>query len=143
MIEVNCFEEVIQIKTGTAFAGEVRNWATVYLVDGLLIDTGCHNAREDLAQFLQDHPVKLVVNTHYHEDHIGANHILQNRFGARLMASAESVPLINQVPEMYRIREILWGTPQPTVVDCLPPRIQTDRFCFDVIDTPGHCRGHV
>jgi glyoxylase-like metal-dependent hydrolase (beta-lactamase superfamily II) len=25
----------------------------------------------------------------------------------------------------------------------LPERIRTGRYCFDVLETPGHCRGHV
>ena len=37
----------------------------------------------------------------------------------------------------------MWGYPEPSAVDRLPSSIETGRFRFDVIDTPGHCPGHV
>jgi len=28
-------------------------------------------------------------------------------------------------------------------VDCLPERVETEHYYFDVVETPGHCRGHI
>jgi glyoxylase-like metal-dependent hydrolase (beta-lactamase superfamily II) len=54
-------------------------WVAAYLVDGLMIDTGCGYTAEGLITFLHERPVRPVVNTHFHEDHIGANHLLKAR----------------------------------------------------------------
>jgi hypothetical protein len=44
MMKVNHFEEVTQVRMGREieeFGGQVLYWVAAYLVDGLLIDTGC------------------------------------------------------------------------------------------------------
>jgi len=143
VIEVSQFEDVVRIKMGRDVDGQVFYWVASYLVDGLLVDTGCQYTAEELVEFLEGKKLEVAVNTHYHEDHIGANNVLKERFGVTVLASAESVPLINQVPKLYPYQELMWGYPEPSTVDCLPSRIETDRFHFDVIDMPGHCPGHV
>lgn len=143
MIEVDRFEEVTRIRMGRELEGRVLYWVAVYLVDGLLIDTGCSHTAGELADFLEGKGLRLAVNTHHHEDHVGANRLLMDRFGIRILASAESVPLINWVPTMPAYRQMVWGCPEPTVVEPLPETIATDRFRFDVVETPGHSVGHV
>ena len=143
MLQINDFGKVTQIKMGHEVQGQVLYWTAAYLVDGLLIDTGCSYTAEELAKLLEGHYLKLAVNTHYHEDHIGANHLLMEKFGIRVLASRESVPFIEQRPRLLPYQELVWGYPMPAKVDCLPDRIQTDHFSFDVVETPGHCRGHV
>lgn len=143
MIKVNQFEEVIQIKMGREMGGQVLYWVAAYLVDGLLIDTGCKHTAEELVKFLEGKNLKFAVNTHYHEDHIGANYTLKQKFGIEIFAPRESVSLINQVPKLYPYQETVWGYPEPTEVNCLPEKIETDHFHFDVVEIPGHCKGHV
>ncbi len=143
MLEVDQFEEITRIRMGREMGGRMLYWVAAHLVDGLLIDTGCGHTAEELADFLEGKYLKLAVNTHHHEDHIGANHILMERFGIRIFASRDSIPFINRVTKMPPYREVVWGYPEPTEVEPLPERIETDHFCFDVVETPGHCDGHV
>ena len=151
MIEVNHFGEVTQIRMGRegggdmpwGVAGQALYWTAAYLVDGLLIDTGCPHTAEELVGFLEGQNLKLAVNTHYHEDHIGANALLQKESGLRIFASRESVPLIRQPPKIRPYQELVWGYPAPTEVEPLGDTVKTEHFCFDVVDTPGHSRGHI
>ncbi|OGO03137.1 MAG: hypothetical protein A2Y59_02520, partial [Chloroflexi bacterium RBG_13_52_14] len=122
---------------------EVYYWTAAYLVDGLLIDTGCSYTVEELAQFLEGKHLKFAINTHFHEDHIAANSVLQKKFGLKIYASRESIPLIKKMPRLPQYQEIVWGYPVPTEVDLIPRRLETEHYSFDVIDTPGHCEGHV
>jgi glyoxylase-like metal-dependent hydrolase (beta-lactamase superfamily II) len=143
MIEISRFEEVTQIKMSREVGGRALYWVAAYLVDGLLIDTGCKYTAEELANFLEGQELKWAVNTHHHEDHIGANHLLKRRFGIEIFAHREAIPLINQIPKLYPYQEMVWGYPEPTEVAPLPDTIETDHLRFDVIETPGHCNGHV
>ncbi len=150
MIQVSQFGEVTQFKMGRESQGEawqppgqVFYWTSAYLVDGLLIDTGCPHTAEEFVRSLEGRAIKLVVNTHYHEDHVGANYLLQQKFDLRILASRESIPLINGVYKLYLYQELVWGYPVPTEVELLPDKIETDHFHFDVVPTPGHCQGHV
>lgn len=143
VIEVSDFEGVVRIRMGRDVDGHVLYWVAAYLIDGLLIDTGCRHTAEELAGFLEGEKLKAVVNTHYHEDHVGANRVLRERFGVPIWASRESAPLINRVAGLYPYQEMVWGSPEPSHVACLPEAVETDRFRFDVVETPGHCVGHV
>lgn len=143
MIEVCQFEEVVRIKMSRELRGRTDYWVAAYLVDGLLIDSGCRHTADELLKFLEEHTLKLAVNTHYHEDHIGANQQLKERFNIRIFAHSEAVPLIHQVPKLYPYQEIVWGYPKPTEVNCLAGELETDHFRFEAIETPGHCKGHI
>lgn len=150
MIQISQFGEITQFRMGRESQGEawqppgqVFYWTSSYLVDGLLIDTGCPHTAEEFVHALEGRDIKLAVNTHYHEDHVGANYLLQQKFGLRILASRESIPLINKVPKIHKYQELVWGYPVPTKVELLPEKIDTEHFHFDVVPTPGHSKGHV
>jgi glyoxylase-like metal-dependent hydrolase (beta-lactamase superfamily II) len=142
MIETSCFEEVTQIRMSREINGKPLYWAAAYLVDGLLIDTGCSYTAGELLAFLDGRPVRQVVNTHFHEDHVGGNHLLKTRLGTAIYAPEDSIPFIGQKVKLFPYQEMVWGYPTPTKVEPLPAVIRTDRHVFDVIDTPGHSAGH-
>ena len=151
MLEVTQFGDVTQLKMGREVGDnppllegkQVYYWTAAYLVDGLLIDTGCSYTVDELVAFLDGKSVKFAVNTHYHEDHTAANSILQKKFGIKIYAARESIPFIKKMPRLLQYQELVWGHPVPTEVDLIPKRLETEHYCFDVIDTPGHCKGHI
>jgi glyoxylase-like metal-dependent hydrolase (beta-lactamase superfamily II) len=143
LIEVDHLGEVTRIKMGREYEGRVLYWTAAYLVDGLLIDTGCPHTCEELTAFLEGQHLNLAVSTHHHEDHVGANHELQRRFGIPIMASRESAPLIGQSPKLLPYQELVWGHPVPTTVTVLADKVETKDHVFRGIETPGHCPGHV
>ncbi len=93
--------------------------------------------------YLEKHPPKWVVNTHYHEDHIAANRLIQDRFGINLYAHPDSVPLIGRPASLFPYQEIVWGYPDPSEVLPIPQVIHTDKFTFEMIECPGHSKGHI
>ncbi len=144
MLEVDKIEDVTQIKMCHLVGGQALYWVAAYLVDGLLIDTGCRHTEEELVKYLDSQELSLVVNTHHHEDHVGANLKLQEKRGLTVYAHRDAAPLIAQVPELAPYQQTIWGYPVPSqVVPLTFDRIETERFCFEIVETPGHCPGHV
>ena len=151
MIQITQFGEITQFKMGRESRGQapweppgqVFYWTSAYLVDGLLVDTGCPHTADEFMRSLEDRTIKVAVNTHYHEDHVGANYLLQQKLGIKIMASRKSIPLINSAYKQQSYQEVVWGIPVPTQVELLPDRIETENFRFDVVPTPGHCKDHV
>lgn len=143
MIEADRFEEITRIKMSIEADGKPVYWTTAYLVDGLLIDTGCSHTARELADFLEGEELRVVVNTHFHEDHVGANRLIRERFGVEIFAHPDAVPLIDRVPELHPYQEYVWGYPEPSQASPLGKVVETGGHHFDVIETGGHSAGHV
>ncbi len=143
MLKVNHFDEITQLKMGREMDGTVLYWTAAYLVDGLLIDTGCAHTAEELGEFLREQRVEQVVNTHHHEDHIGANYFVQQELGLEIFAHRLAIPLIKKGFPLLEYQEMVWGYPELTTVQPLPETINTGRYTFEVIETPGHSPDHV
>src|SRR5271157_3285449 len=143
MIETQDYEGVTQIRMSREMDGKPVYWVAAYLIDGMLVDTGCSYTSSELVAFLEEKDLRLVVNTHYHEDHMGGNHDIMSRYGVDIYAHTDSIPLISKRFDLYPYQEIAWGYPVPTMVKLVLPIIKTDNYEFKVIETPGHCKGHI
>jgi glyoxylase-like metal-dependent hydrolase (beta-lactamase superfamily II) len=137
------YEQVTQIRMSRELDGKPVYWVSAYLADGLLIDTGCSHTSGELASFLEGRGLRAAVNTHYHEDHMGGNHDIMDRYGVDIYSHPISVPLIANRFELYPYQEIAWGYPVPTTVRPVPDVVETEHHAFQVVETPGHCTGHI
>lgn len=124
------------------------DYAVSYLVDeSLMIDTGFPWAHRRLKQTLKelgaDNTITHVVNTHYHEDHTGNNDLLVELCDANILAHREALSEIRFPPELPWYRSFLFGDTRLVDVTALDNTVKTEHFAFEVIETPGHCPGHV
>ena len=143
LLETDDFGDVTQIRLARTLDGNALYTVCAYLVDGLLIDTGPLHTASALADFLAENPPRMAVNTHYHEDHVGGNRELIERFGIDISAHADAVSSICDPPAILSYQETVWGMPEGSVVLPLGDTIDTPRFSFDVVTVPGHSRGDV
>ncbi|MEW5785669.1 MAG: MBL fold metallo-hydrolase [Bacillota bacterium] len=144
MIESAAYGAVTQIKMGRELDGRVLYWVAAYLVDGLLIDTGCSHTAAELLEYLRDRQPRDAIMTHYHEDHVGGCSLLQQKLNVKLWAYARSLPLLNSAPRLYPYQELVWGYPEPAAVQALPgDEFRTENCRFQVVETPGHSADHV
>ncbi|MDA8406734.1 MAG: MBL fold metallo-hydrolase [Deltaproteobacteria bacterium] len=143
MIEISDFGKVKQVKLAAELNGEPYYWVSSYLVDGLLIDTGSAKTLPEFSNFLRNEEIQVVVNTHSHEDHIGANRLIQEEFGLPIYASKLAIPKIQDPPTVAWYREQAWGSAQASDPRPIPPCLETSKFRFEVVDTPGHSADHI
>ena len=146
MLKLETIGPVTKIKLARALFGRVFYHTTAYWVDGLLIDAGCAYAEGEILQALEGLPVECVVNTHSHEDHIGANAALQEKRGAEILAHPLALPVLadprgNQLLQPYR--RIFWGYPRPSEGQPIGGTVETEHYRFQVIHTPGHSPDHI
>lgn len=128
---------------GSRINGRVPYHVAVYLVDDILVDTGSHNKRRNLADYLSGRDVSVAVNTHHHLDHIGANKLLMDRLKIPIFAPRLSVPIIAERQAIFPYQEGLWGRPEPCPVRPLSDRVSTEGCTLEVLHTAGHSPDHV
>ncbi len=119
--------------------------AAAYWVDGLLIDSGCAYTAMELSDATSLLRLEQIVNTHSHEDHIGANGLLQQRRGASVLAHRLALPVLAnpRLQPLQFYRRLFWGWPEPSRGTSVGSWLETEHYHFEVIATPGHSPDHI
>jgi glyoxylase-like metal-dependent hydrolase (beta-lactamase superfamily II) len=142
------YGDVTRIDSARTLFGRGRYWTTAYLIDGLLIDSGCAHTSNELVRALQDYEIHTLVNTHSHEDHIGANGLLQRKREILILAHPEALPVLEH-PRLEQplqpYRKLMWGWPEPSSGEGLRggQAVPTPTHKLQVIHTSGHSRDHI
>jgi glyoxylase-like metal-dependent hydrolase (beta-lactamase superfamily II) len=145
MIQIEQTGEVTRFRLGRTIWGRCYYFTAAYCVDGLVVDTGCAYTVQELTSALKDSCVDLIVNTHSHEDHVAGNAALQDRFGVEALAHPAAIAFLAN-PRQRRLRpyqRIMWGYPDPSTASPIGDVVETHRFSFQVMHTPGHSPDHV
>ncbi|NPV27436.1 MAG: MBL fold metallo-hydrolase [Firmicutes bacterium] len=146
MLRVIHHRHVIQFKMSRTIPGGGRFTTSAFLFDGLLIDTGGIYCREEFMQALRRFPPQLVVNTHYHEDHIGNNKPIQDEWGIPIYAHPMALPIISEPSTrlgMEWFRQLVWRVPDGSEVLPLGGELITPHYRLQVIHTGGHTPDHI
>jgi len=149
MLKITQFDAVTRIDSARTVAGRGYYWTTAYLVDGLLVDTGCAHSANELVAMLCSENLSHIINTHSHEDHIGANGVLQEqRKELEVFAHPLALPVLENPRETQPLqlyRRAFWGWPKPSTGKPVKDGeiIETEKYRCQVIYTPGHSRDHI
>jgi glyoxylase-like metal-dependent hydrolase (beta-lactamase superfamily II) len=136
---------VVKLRVARRIRGLSPYFAAAYWVDGLLVDTGCAHTADQLTSALEHWQVDRVVNTHSHEDHIGANANVQEMFSCPILAHPDALPILcnPRLQPLQPYRRLFWGWPRPSQGTPIGDWVDTEQFRFHVIHTPGHSPDHV
>lgn len=142
---VTASAQVFRFRLARNLWGRPYYFTAAYWVDGLLIDTGCAHTARQLTSALRGWRVEQVVNTHSHEDHIGANAGGQTMFGCPILAHPAALPILEnpQLHPLQPYRLLFWGRPRPSHGKPIGDKVETGRFCFQVVHTAGHSPDHI
>ncbi len=137
---VRCF------KLARTLFGRPTYFTAAYHVDGLIIDTGSAHTAAELDRATAELSVHTVVNTHGHEDHIGANAAIARRHGASILAHRLTLPVLADPKKEQPLRlyqKVMFGYPEPSRGRAVGDLVETERHRFQVIHTPGHSPDHI
>ena len=114
----------------------------MYVVDGLVIDTGQHHMQKYVIEQLKDKKLNQIILTHYHEDHSGNAAAIQKTYHINVCGHSLTAEKLRNGFNTLPYQHYLWGKAPPVEVSALDSPITTDRFRFIPIHTPGHSKDH-
>ena len=128
-------------------AGGYDYSVTYVLNETVMIDTGFPWAAQALQRTLMargwDRTIRTVINTHYHEDHIGNNDVVAGVCDARFLGSAATAAAARLPPPLPWYRRFLFGPLHAARIEVAPETVMLPGLELQLIATPGHCPGHV
>lgn len=112
------------------------------------MDSGPFHVADELMDAFADTPVKILINTHHHEDHIGNNAWFQKyKNCGSALAHELAIPIISNASKclvpLPAYRELTWGVPPDSMVVTIGSEVETENYCFKVLETPGHSADHI
>ncbi len=126
------------------------NAINVYLAGDVLIDAATRQAERRILPQLQGRHVSAHALTHVHPDHQGSSHAICQRLSIPLGCGEDDVPAMEtpgavtaeKIPSWLASFQERWWVGAPHLVDRALK--QGDEVAgFEVIETPGHTRGHI
>lgn len=117
----------------------------------ILVDSGFGSDIEETIALLHSiniHPqdLQMIVNTHWHCDHNGGNHHFQSKYQIPIAAHPSEAEIINRGQESACDANWLVQPIEQYKVDILLKEgdiLDTGSREWQVIETPGHSRGHL
>jgi len=138
------YGDVRYFRMARTVLGRAIYWTGVYLIDGLLVDSGPPNLAHDVRRLVSNLAVRQCVTTHHHEDHSGNHGLLAAELRITPLAHAIGVSRLAVADTHSQLyRRVAWGARPPAPAAPLGEGLETSRFRFRVIHTPGHATDHV
>ncbi|PCJ54333.1 MAG: hypothetical protein COA79_21980 [Planctomycetota bacterium] len=137
----------LPIKFLSWFAGGY-DYAVVYIIDNeIVFDSGFAWGQKSLNAYLEKEGMKksihTVINSHFHEDHIGNNNLFVKECDAEIFAHEKGLLDVNFVKDREFFRHFLFGNYVPSKVGKIGVAYQTLTRKFEVLETPGHTPDHI
>lgn len=132
--QVVCIEGVLE---------ETRSKVFIFLVDGMLIDTGAEKMQDELKDALSKLSFDQVVLTHHHEDHTGNAAWIQQNYQVPFFIYSIGQKITDEDGVYPAYRQFTWGNRAAFHTQTLGEQVNSRTLQWQVIHTPGHADDHV
>lgn len=143
MIKVYEKENVTCVKAFIEKEGHRKRIVYLYLVDGMLIDTGPQSIEQSIIPFLETADFDQVVLTHSHEDHSGLAPWIERHLDMPIYVHPKGVTICAEDTPYPHYRQEVWGQRAPFKAEPMEGFVHSRNEMWDVIHTPGHADDHV
>lgn len=138
LVKSQVFEGVEILTVGQHPLGEPKLTVNLFLIDGLLIDTGPPRLYQEVLKNLGTKTVNQVFVTHHHEDHTGNVAKLSAHFNCPVYSSPLCSKMMKAPPRISFAQYITWGNRPPYHDLQGVTKLATDHYEFELINIPGH-----
>jgi hypothetical protein len=139
MLSLERHGDVTRVRMTTWRGRLVGYDVSAYVVRGLLVDSGFPRAAGDLSRFLDHHPVRGAIVTHWHEDHAGNTALVAAR-GLPITIAPLTLQQLRgpAAASLPFYRRFVWGVAPP--VSSTVAQLESDTL--RVVHAPGHSPDH-
>ncbi len=145
MLKTSTYEDLTIYKMGRSIGKFVPYFVHAFLLEDTLIDTGTGFAGVEFLSALKGKKVNRIINTHYHEDHTGNNHRIQQTYSAEILAHRDSIPYIEN-PRKVKLKlyqKYIWDYPEGSTATEIKDYVVIGPYQFQAIHVHGHSEGHI
>ena len=143
LVKTTAFGKVEAMQLGFGPIGPPLMSVFLYVVDGLVIDTGQHHMQKAVVELLKEKKLKQILLTHHHEDHSGNAFVIGNDHHISVSAHPLTVEKMRNGFKVLPYQHYVWGKAHAVEVVPLESTVETDKFKFKPIHAPGHSEDHV
>lgn len=122
--------------------GRLSMTVSVYLIDGMMIDTGPFKKRDEIIRLMEEWKPSHVVLTHHHEDHTGMASYVQGE-GVPVYIHETGIPYCTSEMKLPLYRRVFWGERPPFQPAAIGQVHESGNHQWKVIHTPGHADDHI
>jgi glyoxylase-like metal-dependent hydrolase (beta-lactamase superfamily II) len=115
----------------------------MYVVDELIIDTAQHHMAKVVLELLSEKRVSRIVLTHHHEDHSGNATMIGRQHAIPIIAHSLAVEKLRLGFRILPYQHLVWGKSPAVSATPLADVVETNRFTFRPVHTPGHSKDHI
>lgn len=141
-MNIKTFEDLKQGEVKVSMFGQELA-VSVFMIDGLLIDTGPIKKKVELIKVFKQWDISNVILTHYHEDHTGLASWLQNHHQIPIYIHKLGVEKCIDITNIPLYRNVFWGKRKSFQPLPLGKEFKTELYTWDIIHTPGHSEDHI
>lgn len=143
IVETIKYGEIEAIKLGYGPVGPPFMSVYLYILDGLVIDTGQRNMQKVVGDLLGDKKLHRILLTHHHEDHSGNAAAI---CGQHQITACGHLLTVQKMATGFKIlpyQRFIWGRSEKCRLLPLDPVVESDRYHLVPIHTPGHSKDHM
>ncbi len=138
LVRSQIFEEVELLTVGYHPISKPKLTVNLFIIDGLLIDTGPPRLYHEVLHELQSKFINQIFVTHHHEDHTGNVARLSQHFECTALSSKLCAEMMKSPPKISFAQYMTWGNRPPYHHLQGVSSVTTDQREFQLIDIPGH-----
>jgi len=142
IVKIEQFGEIEAIKLGYGPIGPPFMSVYVYILDGMVIDTGQRHMQKTAVELLSDKKLHRILLTHHHEDHSGNAAAIHRQHSIEVFGHPLTVQKMATGFRILPYQHFIWGKSEKIGLLPLGPAVESNRYKLVPVHTPGHSKDH-
>jgi glyoxylase-like metal-dependent hydrolase (beta-lactamase superfamily II) len=142
IVNIRKFGKIEAFQLGYGPVGKPLMSVYVYIVDGVIIDTGQSHMQQYVIELLRNKQPHSILLTHHHEDHSGNAAALSQLHQIEILGHPLTAQKMSGKRKILPYQRYIWGKSGNAIVKPYETAIESKRITLRPIHTPGHSKDH-